>query len=91
MVQIKKDPKRYEIIHALKKAKRIIILVINTFTDSIDITNNLFTEEEIVFSKSWRKNHGKFMGRQNGSFWLKRTQSEYSSCKKEIPLSNSTS
>ena len=28
MVQIKKDPKRYEIIHVLKKAKRIIILLI---------------------------------------------------------------
>ena len=55
-----------------------------TLRNTIDITHNLFTEEEIFVSKDWRKNHGKFMGRQNGSFWLKRTQSEYSSCMKEI-------
>ena len=85
MAQIKKVPKRYEIIHVLKKAKRMIILdLVKTLQHSIDMTHNLFAEEEIVFSKSWRKNHGKFMGRQNGSFWIKRTQSEYSSCIEEI-------
>ena len=31
---------------------------------------HIFTEEEILLSQNRWKNHGKFMGRQDSSFWL---------------------